>query len=327
MTPSLASAAIAGQVRPAASSASCVVAADPEMARVVAPGAGLERVYSGGKWCEGPVWSQRSGRLVFSDVRRNTLLSLDSGGQASVLRSPSNFANGNAIDADGRLISCEHLGRRLVREEADGRLTVLAERYDGRRLNSPNDLVIAADGAVWFTDPTYGLQMPEEGRMAAAEQRGRFVFRLDPGGSLEPVADSFEQPNGIAFAPDQRTLYVSDSSGGSGREGKREIRAFDVVGGRRLARERVFARLESGAPDGLETDAAGRVYACCGGDGVRVWRADGSPLGRIATPAVSANLAFGGSDGKRLFVCTGETVHAITLGVAGSGFRASRKLA
>ena len=299
-----------------------VVADHREMNDVVDAAASLERVYDGGLWCEGPVWSLRRSTLVFSDVRGNRILALGSRGNAASVREPSNFANGNAIDAQGRLVTCEQLGRRVVRQEADGRIAVLADRYDGRRLNSPNDVAIAADGAIWFTDPTFGLTMPREGRMAPAEQPGRHVFRLDPAGSLEIASDNFEQPNGIVFAPDGRTLYVSDASAADDTEGKREIRAFDVVGGRRLDRERVFARLDAGVPDGLAVDATGRVYAACG-DGVRVWRADGEALGRIATSAPCGNLAFGGGggDGRRLFVCTGAAIDAIDLKVGGAVVR------
>jgi gluconolactonase len=294
-----------------------VVSLHSEMERVVDPQARLERVYSGGVWCEGPAWSSARHTLVFSDVRRDALHALGPHGDARTIRTPSGFANGNAFDAQGRLVSCEHLGRRIVRQEADGRLAVLADSFDGRPLNSPNDLAVAPDGAIWFTDPTFGLITPQEGRMREPVQRGRFVFRLDPSGRLDLACDSFEQPNGIVFSPDHRTLYVSDASGTDGREGRREIRAFDVEGGRRLVRERVFARVDSGVPDGLDVDDAGRVYAACA-EGVRVWRADGQALGLIATASTCGNLAFGGADRRRLFLCTGETIHAITLKAAGA---------
>jgi gluconolactonase len=296
---------------------SVIVVDHPDMHSVVDVSSPLERVYSGALWCEGPVWSAKRGALVFSDVRRNTIMALGEHGDATPIRAPSNFANGNAIDLQGRLVTCEHLGRRIVREELDGRIVVLADAYRGRRLNSPNDIAIARDGAVWFTDPVFGLEQPLEGRMGASEQPGRFVFRIDPNGTLDVATDTFEAPNGIVFSPDERTLYISDTSGSDGKEGKREIRAFDVVDGHKLRRERVFATLQSGVPDGLDVDRQGRLYAACE-DGVRVWRPDGQALGRISTAATCGNFAFGGADGRMLFVCTGETMHAIRLKAAGA---------
>ena len=296
--------------------AAAIVAEDPGFAAVVDPAAPVATLYASGRWCEGPVWVPRLGALVFSDVRRNRMLRLGPDGPPAIQRDPSANANGNALDAEQRLVTCEHGNRRVVREEPDGRLTVLADRFEGRPLNAPNDVVVARDGAVWFTDPTYGIDNPEEGRPAPSEQRGRFVYRLDPDGGLAVASDSFVQPNGLAFSPDGTILYVSESSGGAGPEAKREIRAFDVIDGRRLARERVFARLASGAPDGLKVDVEGRLYAGTG-EGARVWRPDGTPLGRIATPGPCANIAFGGRDGRRLFLCSGPAVLAVDLRARG----------
>lgn len=172
-----------------------------ELTDILSPQARVRQVYDGGRWCEGPAWDRRTRSLVFSDVRMNRIMRLEEGGAARAVRDPSGFANGNAFDAAGRLVTCEHLGRRVVRQETDGRITILADRFEGCRLNSPNDLAIARDGGIWFTDPTFGIEQPEEGRQAASEQHGRFVFRIDPDGSLAKVAGGFEQPNGIAFSP------------------------------------------------------------------------------------------------------------------------------
>ena len=300
--------------------AAAIVAEDPGFAAVVDPDAPVVTLYAAGRWCEGPVWVPRLGALVFSDVRRDRMLRLGPGAPPAIQREPSANANGNALDAEQRLVTCEHGNRRVVREEPDGRLTVLADRFEGRPLNSPNDVVVARDGAVWFTDPTYGIDNPEEGRPAPSEQRGRFVFRLDPDGTLAVASDSFVQPNGLAFSPDGTILYVAESGGGahpdSGSGATREIRAFDVIDGPRLARERVFARLASGVPDGLKVDVGGRLYAGTG-EGARVWRPDGTPLGRIATPGPCANIAFGGPDARRLFLCCGPAVLAVDLRVRG----------
>lgn len=276
---------------------------------IVASDARLVEVHRGGRWCEGPAWDRRRDALVFSDVRANRMLRLDADQRIETLRDPSNNANGNAFDDEGRLVTCEHLGRRVVRQEHDGSLTVLADRYQGKRLNSPNDVIVARDGAVWFTDPIFGIVQPEEGRLAESEQAGRFVFRLAPGDELRVVSDTFEQPNGLALSPDERTLYVSDTSSPGNVEGKHEIRAFDVRDGR-LSNERVFATVPSGVPDGLKVDTAGRVYAATD-RGATIRDASGELIGHIATPATCGNLAFGGSDGRRLYLCNGSSIHAI----------------
>ena len=289
------------------------------MSAVVAPGAKLVTFYDRGRWCEGPVWSRALASLVFSDVRANRIARLDATGEVTPWRDPSGYANGNAFDRQGRLITCEHLGRRVVRQEGDGRLTVLADGFEGKPLNAPNDVVVASDGGIWFTDPTFGLELPEEGRQAVPQQRGRFVFRIDPAGSLEVMADTFEEPNGLAFSADETILYVSETSAALNPEGKREIRAFDVVGGRRLTGERLFARVPSGIPDGLKVDADGRVYAATDA-GVRIWSRDGAPVGLIATPGTCGNLAFGGADGHRLFLCNGTHIHGISVKVQEAGW-------
>lgn len=286
------------------------------MRDVVSPDATLDTIYEGGRWLEGPAWDRRHGALVFSDVKANRILRAEAGRRPMPWRDPSNNANGNVFDREGRLVTCEHLGRRVVRQEHDGRMTVLADRFGGRRLNSPNDLAVARDGAIWFTDPVFGITVPEEGERAEPEQPGRFVYRIDPGGAVTMVSDAFDQPNGIAFSPDGRTLYVSETGAGLNPEGPREIIAFDVVDGVRLAGRRRFARLDSGIPDGLAVDAGGRLYAATA-QGAAVWSPQGEHLGHIATPATCGNIVFGGPDGRRLFLCATDKVHAIDLKVTG----------
>jgi len=289
--------------------------AQPAMADIVDPAATLRTLYSGGRWIEGPAWDRRGNALVFSDVKRNVMMRVDAKG-VGIFRSPSNNANGNCFDARGRLLTCEQRTRRVVRQEANGRITVLADRYRGKRLNSPNDLTVAADGAVWFTDPIYGITVPDEGIRAEPEQPGRFVYRIDPSGALTMVEGDMDQPNGIVFSPDGRTLYVSETGGALKPDGPREILAFDVVDGRKLARRRVFARLERGIPDGLAVDRAGRVYAGVA-EGAGVWSPDGERLGTIPTPKPCANIAFGGRDGRTLYLCATASVHAIALRTPG----------
>lgn len=293
-----------------------LIAESDEFASIVDPAARIEALYQGGLWCEGPVWVPRLDGLVFSDVRNNRMLLLREGRPAEIFREPSANANGNALDARGRLITCEHRNRRVVRQEPDGSFTVLADRHLGRRLNSPNDVAVTRDGAIWFTDPTYGIDSSEEGIASPSEQTGRFVYRLDPSGRFAVAADGFVQPNGLAFSPNEETLYISDTESAMTPAGRREIRAFAVAGDGRLSKERVFATLEHGVPDGLALDEAGRLYAGVEG-GVRIWRPDSQPVGRIAIPGPCANLAFGGRDGRRLYLCCGARVFGVTLKVRG----------
>jgi len=285
-----------------------------DLSAVLDPSARVETLYDEGEWCEGPVWAPSLGGLIFSDVRRNRMMLIREGGRADVFREPSNNANGNTLDTQGRLVTCEHRTSRIVRRETDGAITVLADRYDGGRLNAPNDVVVARDGAIWFTDPTYGIDQPEEGKPRPSEQKGRFVFRLTPNGSLAVATDRFVQPNGLAFSPDERILYICESGTREGAAG--EIRAFDVADGQ-LLNERVFATVSKGVPDGVKVDTDGRVYAGTG-DGVRIWSADGRPVGHIPTEGPCANIAFGGPDGRQLFLCAGKRVLAVETKVRGA---------
>lgn len=289
--------------------------AAPGLAQIVDPAARLRTLHTGGRWMEGPAWDRRNGALICSDVKRNVMLRIDARGE-SVFRSPSNNANGNCFDARGRLLTCEQRTRRVVRQEVDGRMTVLADRYDGKRLNSPNDLTVAPDGAIWFTDPIYGITVPDEGIRAEPEQAGRYVYRIDPSGAVAMVIADMDQPNGIVFSPDGRILYVSETGGALKPDGGRAILAFDVVEGRKLARRRVFVSLDKGIPDGLAVDRAGRVYAGVA-EGAAIWSPQGERLGTIATPKPCANIAFGGRDGRTLYLCATDSVHAITLRTPG----------
>ncbi|MGI4778044.1 MAG: SMP-30/gluconolactonase/LRE family protein [Janthinobacterium lividum] len=293
-------------------------------ATLVDPAAVVETLYAEGRWCEGPVWSPADGGLVFSDVRANRLMCLRADRSVDVVRDPSNNGNGNAIDRQGRLLTCEHRSRAVVRREADGRRVTLVDRYEGRRLNAPNDLAVADDGAVWFTDPIFGITQPDEGLQAEPEQKFRHVFRCSVDGRLSVVSDTFDQPNGIAFSPDFKTLYVSEAGAALDPDGGgREIRAFDVQDDGTVRRERVFARLDTGLPDGLTTDERGCVYAATM-DGIRVWAADGRPLGLIRTAGTCGNVAFGGADGRTLFICSGKHIHALPMRVRGAGRSSTR---
>lgn len=311
---------IAALALPAAA-AQVLRADDPRFALVVDPGTRLETLYRDGRWCEGPCFAAHLGGLVFSDVRSNRMLVAGADGAVRSFRDPSDNANGNVLDAQGRLVTCEHRGRRVVRREPDGAITVLADSYAGKPLNSPNDAVLGPDRAIWFTDPVFGITVPDEGVMAEPVQGACRVYRIDPSGAVQAMTDAVGQPNGIAFSPDGRVLYVSDTGAGlMNAEGARAILAFAVDGNGRLSEPRTFAEVEAGVPDGLAVDADGRVYAACL-DGVRVFDPDGRMLGRIATATNASNLAFGGPDGRRLFITAGRAVHAIDLKVGDGAIR------
>lgn len=302
--------------------ASTVRVDDPRLDALIDPAAELRTLFSDGRWCEGPCWAPAYGGLVFSDTKANRIRVLAEDRSVKTLFDPSQNANGNTVDARGRLISCEHRTRRVVRREPNGAVTVLADGFAGKALNAPNDAVVAADGAVWFTDPVYGITQPEEGILAEPEQSARRVYRIvqpgTRGAQVEAMTDALDQPNGLAFAPDGRVLYVSESGAALNPEAGHAVMAFSVGADGRLGPPRTFATIEAGVPDGLKVDAAGRVYAACG-DGIRIFAPDGTALGRIATPTPAANLAFGGPDGRRLYIAAGHAILAIDLRAATRG--------
>lgn len=292
---------------------------DPRFRDCFFPHERIERVWTGGRWCEGPAWFPAHQLLVWSDIPNDRMLRYDAiNGVAGLFRAESRHANGNTVDPQGRLLTCEHRGRRVIRTEHDGRVTVIAERWEGRRLNSPNDLVVAADGAVWFTDPSYGILSDYEGGRAASETDGCHVYRVDPAsGAVERVADDFVKPNGLAFSRDGRTLYVADTGASHDDDGPRHIRALEVTpDGRRLGRSRVFATCTAGLFDGFRVDDDDRVWASAA-DGVHVHASDGTLIGKVRLPEVAANLCFGGPRRNRLFVCATSSVYACHLTITG----------
>lgn len=278
-------------------------------------------LFTGGRWLEGPCYVPALKSLVVSDVKANRMWRLGDDGSSGPFRDPSENANGNVLDAEGRLVTCEHRRRRVVRLEADGAITVLADRYEGRRLNAPNDVVLAPDGALWFTDPTYGITKAEEGIVAEPEQAARRVYRIDPSGRLDAMTETMEQPNGIAIAPDGRTLYVSETGAGRNPAVANGIVAFHIGADGGLEGRRDFARYTEGVPDGLALDLDGRIYAASA-DGVRVFAPGGRFLGVIATPKAAGNLAFGGPGGRRLFIAATDAVHVVDMKVPGIEWRA-----
>ena len=285
---------------------------EPIFATYVLHNARLERLADGCRWTEGPVWFADHGALLFSDIPNNRILRWIEGAGVSVFRQPSDFANGNTRDRDGRLITCSHGRRALLRTELDGAITVLADRYQGRRLNSPNDVVVRSDGTIWFSDPHYGIRLDYEGERAEQELPCN-LYRLDPAtGDLHVVAGDFGGPNGLAFSPDERILYVADTGALHDPDARRHIRAFDVAEDGELSRDRVFHTVSPGAADGFRCDEDGNVWTSAA-DGVHCIAPDGTLLGKIYVPELVANLTFGGRQRSRLFICATTSLYAIYL--------------
>lgn len=278
----------------------------------------LEVLHTGMRWAEGPVWFADAGCLLLSDVPSNRILRWVEGQGASVYREPSNHANGNTRDCQGRLLTCESGGRRVVRTELDGRQTVLADRYQDKRLNSPNDIVVKSDDTVWFTDPDYGILSDFTGNKAPSEIGACHVFRLDPGtGDLRSVCGDIVKPNGLAFSPDERVLYVADSGASHDLDGPHHILAFDVGGDGSLRNRRVFAVIDAGIPDGFRVDVDGNVWTSAE-DGVHCIAPDGELLGKIRVPETVANVAFGGPKRNRLFIAAASSLYAVYVGTRGA---------
>ncbi len=276
--------------------------------------AAVERIATGFRWAEGPVYFRDGGYLLFSDIPNNRIMRwLEEDGHLSVFRAPSNYSNGNTRDRQGRLVTCEHDTRRVTRTEHDGSITVLLDRYDNKPLNAPNDVVVARDGAVWFTDPGYGIDGPYEGHKAQAELP-RNVYRVDAAtGTATVVANDFVRPNGLCFSPDESLLYIVDS--GVSHGGPAHIRVFRVDGGK-LHNGRVFADFKPGMTDGVRCDVDGNVWCSMGWgdaaeDGVRCHAPNGDLIGKVHLPEPCANLCFGGRKKDRLFMCGSTSVYAL----------------
>jgi gluconolactonase len=278
----------------------------------------LEKLADGMLWAEGPVWFADHDYLVWSDIPNDRLMRWVPGLGATVHRAPSDYTNGNTRDRQGRLVSCQHGHRRVARLECDGTLRVLADAYQGKRLNSPNDVVVSSDGAIWFTDPPYGILSDYEGHRADPEYGGSYVFRVDPAsGEVQAVATDFVKPNGLCFSPDESRLYVADSGVSHDPDGPHHIRSFRVEGGKRLSGGEVFVEVSPGVPDGFRVDREGNVWTSAR-DGVHTYAPDGTLLGKIRTPAMVSNLCFGGPKRNRLFITATDAVWAIYVAATGA---------
>jgi gluconolactonase len=274
----------------------------------------VERLWTGGRWLEGPVWFGDGRYLLFSDIPNNRMLRWsESTGAVEVFRQPSDNANGNTRDRQGRLVTCEHLTRRVTRTEYDGSVTVLMDSWDGKPLNAPNDVAVHSDGSIWFTDPGWGIEFHYEGEKAA-KQLPRQVYRIDPDtGAGVPVITGMDRPNGICFAPDESRVYVVDVG---------HIRVFDLEGGTPV-NGRVFVEMSPGGSDGIRTDRAGNLWAAAGEggagfDGVHCYSPAGELLGQIHLPETCANLCFGGVKKNRLFMTASRSLYSVYVEAQGA---------
>lgn len=286
---------------------------DGRFAHKIVGSARLDEISTGHRWTEGPVWFSDHDALYFSDIpnqRVHRYLPRDN--SVSIFSEPSNYANGHTRDRQGRLISCEHGPRRVTRTELDGTLTVLADSFGGKRLNSPNDVVVKSDGSIWFTDPTYGIRSDYEGYMSEPEQPVRGVYRIDgQTGEIRLMIGDFAQPNGLAFSPDERRLYVADSGASHDPDVPRHIRAFDLEqDGLAVVDRGPFAVIDNGIPDGFRVDTDGWIW-CSAADGVHVFDDTGKLCGKIRVPQVVSNLTFGGPRRNRLFITATTSVYAL----------------
>jgi gluconolactonase len=335
-----------------------VLTVDPAFNSLIQANTSIKRLWTGALWTEGPAWNSQGRYLLWSDIPNNHQLRwLEDDGRVSVFRHPSNNSNGNTFDAQGRQLSCEHLTRRVVRYEHDGSITIVADAYGGKKLNSPNDVVVHKDGSIWFTDPPYGGQLYEgapdasggptnpsgrlNSRAGQPAEIGSFkrelptnVYRVDPSGRIDLVVgeDQVPDPNGLAFSPDYRTLYIASTGkgpGDTGAGGKGEVYAFTIGGDNRASNRKLFSDcmidgVKCG-PDGLRCDVEGNLWIASnagralGYSGATVWNPQGKLLGRIRIPEVCGNLTFGGPKRNRLFMTASQSIYALYVGTQGAG--------
>ena len=293
---------------------------DPKFERLRIFSAGIERLATGMRWCEGPVWFGDGGYLIWSDIPNNRMMKWEEAtGSVVVFRKPSNYSNGNCRDRQGRLITCEHLTRRISRTEYNGSIITVCDNYNGKRLNSPNDVTTKSDGSIWFSDPPYGIGGNYIGEKAESELPAN-VYRVDATGQVSVVADDFNRPNGICFSPDESKIYITESRGNPNRL----IRVYDVVdNGTKLGNGRVFIDGQGGNPDGMRCDIDGNLWIGWGIgsaelNGVRVFSPDGTLVMRIRLPESSANLCFGGAKRNRLFVTASHSLYSLYVNTQGA---------
>ena len=290
---------------------------DDRFKSLLYPNTKLQKLTDGAVHGEGPVYFHEDDSVIWSDAHDNRLLRWNPTDGNSVIRNPSDYQSGNYRDLEGRLVSCSSGQRAVIRREHDGQWQVLVDRYQGNRLNSPNDLVVKSDGTIWFTDPTFGITQSNQGYGGEQEQAGDFVFRFDlETGEIDAVIKEMERPNGLAFSPDESLLYVSDTSAVEHPQQHHDICVYEVRENRYVENGRVFAKVEPGQPDGFRVDVHGNIFTSSA-DSVQVYAPDGACLGKILVPEVCTNLTFGGKEKNRLFITGESSLYAIDLNTKG----------
>ena len=293
---------------------------DPRFRALIHPNAQLRQIGSGFEWAEGPAWFPAAQMLLFSDIPAHRMMRWTAETGCSIFREDSGYSNGNTRDRQGRLVTCHHGLRAVTRTEADGSLTTIASHADGKRLNSPNDVVVKSDGSIWFTDPTYGILSDLEGYKADPEQPGSHVWRIAPqGGAPRAVITDFTQPNGLCFSPDESLLYVAESGSSHDAEVPPVIRVFDLLADGSVGPGRDFAMVDRGLPDGIRCDGAGNIWSSAA-EGVQVFAPDGTLLGKILVPEVVSNLCFGGPRGNRLFITATTSLYTLAVDACAAGW-------
>lgn len=284
---------------------------DPAFRKLVHEDRPLQKLASGSLWAEGPAWIPGQQCVVWSDTRSNRMWRWSEADGQTVFREPSNNSNGNTVDRQGRLVTCEHRTHRVSRTEPDGTVVALVDAYKGRKLNSPNDVVVKSDGTVWFTDPPYGIETSREGVQRPSELDGNYVFRFDPAtNDLRIVANDFDRPNGLAFSPDESVLYIADTGA------PKHMRALDVSPDGTLSNSRVFAKVDPPASDGFRVDTEGNVWSSAG-NGVHVLSPEGTLLGKILVPERTANCCFGGPSKQTLFITASTSLYSVEVAATG----------
>ena len=290
---------------------------DPSFEACFVGHARVERLWTGARWSEGPVWFAAGRYLLWSDIPNNRIMRWDdTDGSVSVFRAPANNTNGHTVDRQGRLVSCEHLGRRVTRTEHDGTVSVIADQIEGKRLNSPNDVVVKSDGSIWFTDPSYGILMDYEGARADSEIGACHVYRVSPDGEISIAAADYVKPNGLAFSPDESLLYIADTGATHTEGGPKHIRRHIVAPDGTLSGGDVFADCTNGLFDGFRCDRDGRIWTSAA-DGVHCLDTSGKLIGKVHIPEMVANVCFGGPKLNRLFICGTTSLYSVFLNVNG----------
>jgi len=299
--------------------ASCYEVLDPRFARLFNHGAHIERLYTGCRWAEGPAYFPAGRYLIWSDIPNDRILRLDeTDGHVSIFRQPSNYSNGNTTDREGRLITCEHGTRRVSRTEHDGSIITIADHWDGKKLNSPNDVVVRSDGSIWFTDPSYGIETDYEGHKAETEIGSCNVYRVDPhSGGVTAVITDMVRPNGLAFSLDESHLYVVDTGRTHGPDKPAHMRVFNVSKDGKVSGGKVFADCTAGLFDGFRFDSEGRIWTSAH-DGIHCYDPDGTLIGKVLIPELVANCVFGGPKRNILYICATTSLYAVRLMVNGA---------